>query len=511
MGISRGAAAMMLFVCALLLSSHAQAVTITDISPLQATAGTIVTITGTGFSTTKADDTITFVGHNLPAKSATATKLTVAIPVDWSPSTATVKVTVTGQTAVVSTMKLSVLGKITSISPTTVNVGDNLTIDGTNLAVTGSWIQVYFTGGVNTLSSSFYSSATEVQVTVPAGAQSGPVWFVFNSGTVTSSQNLTVIGSGPSITGMSVSQGVVGDAVTLTGVNFSATPSANTVKFNGVAAVVTASTATSITTRVPPGATTGPISVTVGTLTGNSPSNFTITCPSSEYVSTPPEPSVYSTGMAMDSSNNLYVSAPNEILRVDSAGVSTVLAGNTSPGSADGAGSVARFNDPTGVAIDSSGNVFVADTENYTIRKITPAGVVSTLAGSAGVSGTTDGTGAAARFSGPQYLTVDGSGNVYVTDKAYVIRKISPSGVVITVAGTAGVQGAVDGTGATARFSYLNGIVIDTSGNLFVADSNAIRKITPAGVVTTFAGALDVRLVTPMALGHLRGFGYPAS
>src|SRR3989440_9565 len=117
----------------------------------------------------------------------------------------------------------------------------------------------------------------------------------------------------------------------------------------------------------------------------------------------------------------------------------TTLAGAASPGSADGTGSAARFNGPFGVATDSSGDVYVADTGNNTIRKITPAGVVTTLAGLAGITGSADGTGSTARFSDPDGVATDPSGNVYVADTFnHTIRKITPAGVVTTLAGLAG-------------------------------------------------------------------------
>ncbi len=194
-------------------------------------------------------------------------------------------------------------------------------------------------------------------------------------------------------------------------------------------------------------------------------------------------------GLAVDSAGNLYVADTNNhaIRKINPAGVVTTFAGSVTPGYADETGSTARFHYPSGVALDSTGNLYVADTNNHSIRKITPAGVVTTFAGST-IPGTSDGTGSAARFNLPQGITADSSGNLYVADtNNHAIRKISPAGVVTTLAGFIGNAGFADGTGSAAQFSAPTALAPDGTGNLFVTDSNnaTVRKITPAGVVTT--------------------------
>jgi len=207
----------------------------------------------------------------------------------------------------------------------------------------------------------------------------------------------------------------------------------------------------------------------------------------------------YPEAVAVDGAGNVYVADRNNatIRKVTPAGVVTTLAGSAGQnGSADGTGAAASFSYPSGVAVDGAGNVYVADSDNNTIRKVTAAEVVTTLAGSVGLSGSADGTGAAARFSYPTGVAVDGAGNVYVADYYNdTIRKVTPAGVVTTLAGTAGQYGSADGTGATARFSYPTGVAVDGAGNVYVADSdnNTIRKVTPAGVVTTLAGSSGQR------------------
>jgi streptogramin lyase len=203
-------------------------------------------------------------------------------------------------------------------------------------------------------------------------------------------------------------------------------------------------------------------------------------------------------GVAVDSAGNVYVAdeGNNTIRKVTPGGVVTTLAGQAGgSGSADGTASVARFNGPTGPAVDSAGNVYVADEGNNTIRKVTPGGVVTTLAGLAGLHGSADGTGSAAQFDWPSGVAVDSAGKVYVGDRGnHTIRKVTPDGVVTTPAGQPGRWGSADGTGSGAQFDWPSGVAVDSAGNLYVADSGncTIRKVTPGGVVTTVAGLADI-------------------
>jgi sugar lactone lactonase YvrE len=202
-------------------------------------------------------------------------------------------------------------------------------------------------------------------------------------------------------------------------------------------------------------------------------------------------------GIAIDGSGNLYVGDENNSLirKITTGGSVSTLAGS-SDGFADGAGSAAKFFGTEGVAVDGGGNVYVADYLNNRIRKVTAAGVVTTFAG--GTEGYADGTGSAAEFSAPKAVALDASGNVYVADvNNNCIRKITPAGVVTTLAGgsnTGPGNGAfADGTGTAAKFASPSGVTVDGAGNVYVADFNnfRVRKITPAGVVTTVAGSVD--------------------
>jgi len=201
-------------------------------------------------------------------------------------------------------------------------------------------------------------------------------------------------------------------------------------------------------------------------------------------------------GVAVDDAGDVYVADTfgHVIRKVSSDGTVTTLAGVAGqPGNVDGTGSSAHFYFPIDVAVDPAGNVYVAE-GGHIIRKVTRDGVVTTLAGLAYQSGSADGTGSAARFFEPHSITVDSAGIVYVADFFNsTIRKITQEGVVTTVAGRAGVVGSANGTNGAARFYFPQGVAVDSAGNLFVSDTDnaTIRKVTPVGtnwVVTTLAG-----------------------
>ena len=193
-------------------------------------------------------------------------------------------------------------------------------------------------------------------------------------------------------------------------------------------------------------------------------------------------------GVAADGSGNLYVAdyENNLIRKISSVGMVSTFAGTGAAGADDGSAATATFDLPEGIAVDAAGNVYVADNGNDRIRKITPDGQVSTLAGS-GLVGSSNGMGTAASFNSPFGIAVDAAGNVYVADSgSNLIRKITPSGSVSTFAGS-GAKGAADATGGAASFNTPAGLAIDAKGNVFVADenNNLIRKITASGVVST--------------------------
>lgn len=197
-------------------------------------------------------------------------------------------------------------------------------------------------------------------------------------------------------------------------------------------------------------------------------------------------------GTAIDKNGNLYVAdiGNHTIRKVTTDGVVTTIAGKAGvAGSEDGTESEARFRYPMGLAIDNSGNLFVTDSGNYTIRKISPSGIVTTLAGSPGKQGSANGDGVNARFMRPKGIAVDGNGIIYVADTFdATIRRISPTGVVTTLAGRSQVGGYRDGVGNTALFANPLDVAVSPKGDIYVADegNSAIRKITFSGHVTTY-------------------------
>ena len=211
--------------------------------------------------------------------------------------------------------------------------------------------------------------------------------------------------------------------------------------------------------------------------------------------------------LALDGTGNLYVvDSGNHLIRriaLASATVSTLAGAAVMSGSADGTGSAARLYRPTGLVV-SGGGLIVADTGNHTLRSVTlptgtaTAGTVTTLSGLAGSAGSADGTGSAARLSGPTALATDGAGSVYVADTGnHTVRRLDPAtGAVTTVAGVAPQPGTADGLAGAARLSGPAGVVADAAGNAYVADraSYTIRKVVLAtGAVTTLAGSAGMR------------------
>ncbi|MFV0530620.1 MAG: IPT/TIG domain-containing protein [Flavobacteriales bacterium] len=305
------------------------------------------------------------------------------------------------------------------------------------------------------------------------------------------------------VSNMLPTRGPKNTEVTITGSNFGTDINQVHVFFNGKEAEIKSVSETIIVAIVPPKAFTGNVTVVVrGQETEGLYFNYEI---SDVQVSTLAGSTVGYTdgtgtsarfynpsGITVDSQGNLYVADTynHRIRKITPEGVVSTLAGSSILGNTDGAGANARFYYPRDITVDSQDNLYVADTNNHRIRKITPEGVVSTLAGS--TLGNTDGTGTSARFHYPYGIATDSQDNVYVADTYnHRIRKVTPEGVVSTLAGS--TLGNTDGTGTGAQFNYPYGIATDSQDNVYVADTYnyRVRKVTSGGVVSTLTGYID--------------------
>ncbi|WP_396632862.1 IPT/TIG domain-containing protein [Maribacter sp. R86514] len=339
----------------------------------------------------------------------------------------------------------------------------------------------------------------------PSGAQdfSSPVIYTVTAedgSTAAYSVSLEKEAPIATVASMSPLSGPKTTIVTFTGTNFGEDASVVQVFFDDLEAEIQSVTNTEIKTVVPPRSYSGEVKIMIN---GTEFTDFTF---GYEIVDIQVSTIAGSTGgftngngtnaqfrfpydIALDAQGILYVADnDNDVIRkINLDGEVTTLAGSTD-GFADGNGVNAQFDFPSALATDNAGNIYVADTRNFKIRKITPSGVVSTLAGS--TLGFADGDGSDAKFSVMEGITVDLMGNVYVSDSGNSrIRKITPEGTVTTIAGN-GLQGSTDGAGTSAEFRLPVGITTDSAGNIYVADefNHNIRKIDLEGVVSTIAG-----------------------
>ena len=216
--------------------------------------------------------------------------------------------------------------------------------------------------------------------------------------------------------------------------------------------------------------------------------------------------------LALDVDGNLLVAGESAVSRVTLAGTVTLLAGDpASVGLEDGTGAQARFLGIGALTVDAAGNVYVSETQSNVLRRITPAGTVTTWAGDPNATPGTDGPRASAGFSRPGGMAFDAAGNLFIADNGTgTIRRITQAGTVSTFAGTAGLTGGTDATGPTARFDNPWRLAFDAAGNLLVGEQGncTVRRITPAAAVSTVLGTprlCGVSLATPPQLNPVNG------
>lgn len=396
---------------------------VTNINPAKGTKNTSVTITGTGFSTTTTNNTVTINGKTCPVVNSTSTQLVITIP----PKAGSGKIKVGVAAANVESSDFEFLE---SIIVTTIAGSTRGFADGQGANAQFSFLQGIILDGQGNLLVADDDRIRKVSLT---------------NGAVT-----TIAGS--TFGGFANGQGILAD---FSGVNDIAKNAAGTMfvtdDFNNKVRAISSS---------------GLVSTFAGSTSGFLDGNLA----SAKFSGL--------AGIVIDGSGNIFIAdRGNHRIRKISGNNVTTFAGSGTLGSTNGQGVNASFTLPKGLTIDSAGNLFVTDGIGKRIRKITPTGLVSTIAGSS-TQGFLDGQGVAARFNLASGITIDSQNNLFVADEIK-IRKISPTGLVTTIAGT-GAAGFVDGNAITTQFSGLQGIAIDAQGNLYVADAgnNKIRKIT---------------------------------
>ncbi|MBL0740834.1 IPT/TIG domain-containing protein [Chryseolinea lacunae] len=443
---------------------------ITSLSATSGSPGSLLYLYGSGFSPATGDNSVFFNGVLATVITASTTVLQVIVPLNASTGAVTLRI---GNVVVNGPVFTVLASAITSINPERGFPEIDVTISGQSFDPLMSVVK--FNGQAATIKN---ITPTQIIATVPISATTGPVT-VESGGRVLSGPVFTVIQS--AMTSISPTRGIVGQEVVITGTDFNTDLSMAILKFNGVPAEIKSISETRIVAIVPPGATTGNISLEYGRRILYGPvfivSSVTVTTVWTSDVNTRlSNPS----GLAFDGEGNLYVvdEATHVVNVVDPAGTMRRFAGTGNAGFANGPLASATFFSPITMVFGTRGERYVTDAHNNAIRVIENE-TVSTLAG--GSVGKNDGSGSHAQFNAPATLTYSADGNIYVTDFLNgLIRKVTPSGEVTTFMGS-------NGSGVVLQSPY--GIASDAAGNLYVGDNaqNRIVKITPAGIATALA------------------------
>lgn len=403
---------------------------ITTFSPEKGAPGDEVTITGEYFGVTPAANTVTFNGVTATVTAASATQLKVLVPIGASTGNITVTV---GQYSRNSSTPFTVLSAAATTITTLAGDGTNASVDGTGTAAsfrTITGLAIDPAGNLYVVENTHKVRKVDAATAVTTFAGSGARAYANGNGTAASFDSPVGIAIGPD--------------------GYLYLPDYWNQRIRKIS-----------------------LAADVTTIAGSGTRGFADGSATTAMFSLPRD-------VAVDANGNVYITdnSNNRIRKISPSGDVTTLAGNGTAGFADGPGATAMFKSPYGIAVDGSGNVYVADNGNHRIRKISPSGDVTTLAGT-GSAGFADGAGAAAQFNTPNGLVIGAQGYLYVADgNNHRIRRISPDGTVITWAGS-GENGYADGSGSEAKFSTPRGIAIDAAGVLYVTAGNRIRKITP--------------------------------
>lgn len=364
---------------------------ISGIKPLRGGKGTKVTISGEGFSKDPKQNLVLFNGKDANVLSASDSSIVVEAPNEVT--TGPVSVTINGQQTVGNTFTVVPAPVLTSVAPLSGPVGTDVTIKGEFFSNFKDEITITFNG-----TPAVVTSATDkmMVVKVPANATKGPVEILINGQTAQvpdfKVQNLGIVSVTPD-------NGMDGDLVTIKGIGFSQTMNANTVMFNGISALVTQASETELTVKVPANFTSGYLTVQVGGLSATGP--FFSRAGVITLAGGDPNAPEFANmnGIAVDSKGNVFVALFYAIKKITPSGQVSTLAGNGTPGLVDGTGDNARFNYLSGLAVDENDNIYASDQFNNRIRKITQSGVVTTV-------GTPP--------NSPLTIATDPTGNLYV-------------------------------------------------------------------------------------------------
>lgn len=479
--------------------NDAQVPAIMDFAPKEGLPATVVTIYGSNFNALPDQNIVRFNGVTATVTEARSTSLKVTVPTGATTGKITVQV---GDQQITSFDDFTVIppATITEFSPTGGIVGTSLTITGSNFSTAEGAVSVKINGVEETVTE---VTATTIKVVVQTNTTTGKIEVRSGTQVVSTATDFTYApvtvstfaGAEEALSNSGYENGPASTA------KF-ASPFGVTVDKDGTVYVADLnnsrirkiSTSMNVTTLAD--VTFSSIYGVVVDATGNvfvgESGNHRIrkVSPSGEvttFAGSGAQGSVDGNGiaaqfdtpthLAIDAGNNIYVVEKGRIRKVTPNGTVTTIAGNGTAGYADGNGEAAMFNDARGIAVDASGNLYIGDSQNHRIRKVTQAGQVTTLAGNFG--GYVDGKLATASFEYPGGIAIDGGGNLYVSDEGnQVVRKITPDGVVVTLAGD-GTYGFINGAGEEARFRNPSGLAVDASGNVYIADqsNNVIRKV----------------------------------